>query len=227
MKKTLSSLLLLFILPISIFKKTKIDNFVGGLLIGAIFSLFVNVLTNQIGEDIARQKSLEALEIELLNHYFQVLHVNDNVNKGLYKKTSIYIYNPYVYNDYVWKSLGSTTFFYSLPIDVQSHLNAYYTTTIYRVNTVDADNNKVVNDYYQQVIACTFERNDCEAEVDLYNKVVTFYTERQDSWSRQVFKNNREVLKLFHPTKDRLSNPLLGFLMGDKALPILTLPWKE
>lgn len=68
MKKVWTSITLLFSYPFLVLKNTKIDNFVGGLIVGAIFSLIVNIATVKVQEDINKQRALEALEREMIFH---------------------------------------------------------------------------------------------------------------------------------------------------------------
>lgn len=67
-KKVWSNIVLLFSFPVKLLKKSKFDNFVGGLIFGALFSLVVNVATVKIQEDINKQRALEAIEREMIFH---------------------------------------------------------------------------------------------------------------------------------------------------------------
>lgn len=228
--KSSYSLPLLIILPLK--KLVKIlqkfeANFLTGILIGAIFSLVVNLITNQIGEEITKQKAQEALEIELVNQHIQATTIIDDYNRGVYKKGQVYSYTQHRFDNYIWKSLGSTTFFYSLPPDIQSKLLAHYSTRIDGTNTTYANFDNIVNDYNSKFVVCVFDNNrSCDPERLRSNDVVGFYSGWQESFASDVNKDVTEILKDFHPTKDRLEKPLLRLLMGSKGLPILTLPWK-
>ncbi len=228
--KSSYSLPLLIVLPIKKLVKIlqKIEtNFLTGILIGAIFSLLVNILTNQIGEQITRQKSLEALEIEIQTHHQLDISMIDNVSKGAYKKSNAYYYNIWRYGDNIWKSLASTTFFYSLPPKTQGILISYYATIINGVNNSLANNAQIVNKYQNDYAICVFEGGDCINQRTKQNNVIDFYSLQQSSWGVFVDKYDYDIQKVFHPTRDRLNNPILNILMGKEALPILSLPWKE
>lgn len=229
--KSSYSLPLLIILPLrkikNLFQKVE-ANFLTGIIIGALLSLLVNILTNQIGEDITKQKSLEALEIELVNQHLQAVSIINNYNHGDYKKSKFYYYNPKRFDNYIWRSLGSTTFFYSLPPTIQGELIAYYSNSVDGTNNVYSNIETVVNDYSSKYITCVFDGSkDCTAQEVTSNNVITFYTQIQAQYATSVDKSVTNILKDFHPTRDRLSNPILSRLMGNKGLPILLLPWKK
>src|SRR3989344_2005711 len=99
MKKVFSSLLLVFTLPPSIFKKTKIDNFLGGLILGAIFALIVNIVTVQVQEIIKKQRVYEAIENEVLNNLLTANNVvklnSENIDN---KAQANYLYSPRRYS---------------------------------------------------------------------------------------------------------------------------------
>ncbi len=64
MKKVFSNVFLVFVYPLSFLRKMKVNNFLGGLILGAVISLIVNVATVQIQEKINKQRILEAVENE-------------------------------------------------------------------------------------------------------------------------------------------------------------------
>ncbi len=209
-----------------LFKKFE-ANFLTGILIGAIFSLIVNLITNQIGEAITRQKSLEALEIEISDHHQTNIGMINNYNTGNYKKGAIRVYIEKRYGDNIWKSLASTTFFYSLPPKTQALLLSYYSNIIGGGNSVMLNNDQIVHNYLNNYIVCQFGGGDCTKEIYLYNKVSDFYNEQQAATGTFVDKYDYDISKLFHPTRDRINDPILSFLMGKEALRSLALPWKE
>lgn len=231
-----SSNLLLLILSIKkfsrVFKKLprffkKFEaNFLTGLLIGAIFSLLVNILTNQIDESITRQKSLEALEIEISNQHFLNLAMINSYKKGYYKEKEVFLYQLFRYDDHVWKSLASTTFFYSLPWKTQALLSNYYQFTIERANSYFADNDKIVHEYQAKWVECVVSGRTCTAEATTLNNIVTYYSGVQYDWALSTDQSDYDIQKVFHPTRDRLNDPLLSLLMGRQALPAIALPWK-
>jgi hypothetical protein len=227
--KSSYSLPLLIILPLRRLKGLfhKIEaNFITGILIGAIFSLLVNILTNQIGESITRQKSLEALEIELNDHHFTNTSMVNFYNSGDYKKGALHVYIEHRYSDNIWKSLGSTTFFYSLPPKTQGLLLSYYSSIIGGTNPALSNNDQIVRNYQTSYLVCQFSSNDCTKEMDLYNKVSDFYNQQQYSWGLFVDKYDFNISQEFHPTRDRLNDPILSFLMGKQSVKSLALPWK-
>ncbi len=209
-----------------LFKKFE-GNFLTGILIGAIFSLVVNLITNQVGEEIAKQKVQEALEIELVNQHLLANNIISEYNKGNYKKSNFYYYTSHRFDNYIWRSLGSTTFFYSLPSQIQAKLLTHYSVYIDSTNTLYANYDNVINDYETKYTICVFDNKACDAERVINNKVVDFYSYWQANYATTIDKDVSSILQDFHPTKDRLNNPLLRLLMGSKALPILVLPPKK
>jgi len=207
------------------FKKIE-ANFVTGVLIGAIFSLLVNIITNQVGESISRQKSLEALEIEIADHHQMNSQMVNYYKTGEYKKNNMHGYFEHKYMDNIWRSLASTTFFYSLPPKTQGELLSYYGPIISSVNSTLSNDDQMVRNYHDIYAECSFGGGQCNKELDMYNKVADFYTQDQDYWGIFVDKYDFELSKYFHPTLDRLNNPILSFLMGKEALKSLILPWK-
>lgn len=210
---------------LNIFKKIE-ANFLTGILIGAIFSLLVNLITNQIGEAITRQKSLEALEIEINDHHLTNNAMVNFYETGDYKKGTLHVYQEHRYGDNIWRSLASTTFFYSLPPKTQALLLTYYSTIIGGVNSTLLNNDQVVRNYQTSYMVCVFEGGTCNKENDIYNKVSDYYSQQQSSWGLFTDKYDFDISKEFHPTRDRLNNPILSFLMGKEALKSLALPWK-
>jgi hypothetical protein len=210
----------------NIFKKFE-TNFLTGVVVGALFSLLVNLITNQIGEQILRQKSLEALEIEINDHHSTNIGMINFYNSGNYKKGNLRVYIEHRYSNNVWRSLASTTFFYSLPPKTQGVLLSYYSNIIDGENSLLSNNDQIVRNYQTSYITCQFVNSDCAKEMDLLNKVSDFYNTQQASTGTFVDKYDYDISKVFHPTMDRLSNPLLSFLMGKEALKSLALPWKE
>jgi hypothetical protein len=77
MKKNKSIFLIPFIV-FKILKKTKIDNFVAGVVFGALISLLINIVTVKIQDTVSRQRALEAVERELTYH---ILDVNAILNQ--------------------------------------------------------------------------------------------------------------------------------------------------
>lgn len=224
--------LLLIIIPLRNIKKLfkKIEaNFITGILVGAIFSLVVNIITNQVGEAITRQKSLEALEIEILNHHQTNILMIDYFVKGSYKKNSngFYTYFNHSYGDNIWRSLASTTFFYSLSPDTQAQLITYYSVLINEINPTLQSDDAAVQKYKDIYTECTLEGRQCTKEKEIYNKFVEFYTQDQAGWGGFLDRYVYKLTLVFHPTRDRLNDPLLRLLMGKQALQSLALPWKS
>ncbi len=92
MKKVFSSLILAVTFPVKLLKKTKVDNFVGGLIFGAIFSLVVNIVTVQIQETIQKQRILEAVENEILTNTLTANQIAKQNQDKIDKKEALNVF---------------------------------------------------------------------------------------------------------------------------------------
>ena len=123
MKKVFSSLLLVFSIPLSLLKKTKWDNFVGGLIFGAVFSLVVNVATVQVQQTIDKQRTLEALEAEILFHGLTANNVmKENSQQVADRKRPNYFRVASYYPDDVWKNSDVVNYIMEIDPKVQAML---------------------------------------------------------------------------------------------------------
>lgn len=222
MKKVYSSLIQVAVFPIKLLKKTKIDNFVGGLIFGAIFSLMVNIVTVQVQEAIQRQRILEAVENEILTNTLTANSIaSQNQEKINKNETYNLFYGTQRYTRDIWtQSSEPLQYIAQLDQDVQISIIGYYSTTVNLTNNL--------LDHVDQL--ATKEFDGC---FDLWNKVDTNKQERcNKSYSMilgferdsalQIAQNGLDILKSFHPTQDRLNNWFLKLLMGDKSTLILS-----
>jgi len=222
MKKILSSLLLVFTFPFRSLKKSKIDNFVGGLIFGAIFSLLVNIFTVQIQELINKQRALEALENEIM---FNILQVNNIVkqNSDTSKKDeplNYFYYSPPYSVDFWTQSSDPLRYIAQLDPEIQSAISSFYTIILKNSNElVDRANNI----FKQEYIKC-FNKDDFsyKNEDNECIRLQVIIQAHENMAAELVGKNAFDVLDYFHPTKDRLNSWYLRILMGDKSTRILS-----
>ncbi len=221
MKKVLSSLILLVTFPVRLLKKTKVDNFVGGLIFGALFSLLVNIITVQIQERINKQRAFEALENEIMINMLQaneVIKTNDTAQKNNTSLNFFYFSLPYSV-DFWTQSSEPLRYTAQLDQDTQGRIMLLYS-SIYKNangyinrtnNLIDQDLKNCFDDnlkYKKEDIECLKLENNIRITESLAADIVSQYS--------------NEILEIFHPTQDRLENWFLKLLMGDKSTRILS-----
>lgn len=215
-----------FLLKGGIFRKVKFNNFVGGLIFGAIFSLFVNIITVQIQESINQQLYLEALENEIASHLIQAKVSVQEADKALREQRRPNFYNSAEpYETRVWNNSDGLRYIVKLHPKVQGEISAYYSYIIRGNNSTILKEESLINirlkDCYFDFVKLTKDRQgECiqEYQSHLLRKVSSF---------DQVFKHANNALTIFHPTSDRLRNPLMRILIGDKAIEILQSDFKS
>lgn len=221
MKRIMNSLLLLFLFPIKILKKTRIDNFVGGLIFGALFSLVVNIFTVQIQETLNKQLYLEAVEHEIVNHYLQSLNYINKVadilkNNG---KPNYFSDTVPVYTTTTWENADTVRYIVALDPKIQGSIMSYYSTTVPGVTSILIRDETLTT---KELEKCYFDFESLTK--DLQDECMyTYYSylKRQIDAVDHASQIAFNVLGEFHPTQDRLSSPLLRMLIGKEAVPIL------
>ncbi|QQG41330.1 MAG: hypothetical protein HYV90_04160 [Candidatus Woesebacteria bacterium] len=222
MRKFTTSLLLIISLPFRLLKKSKIDNFAGGLIFGAIFSLVVNIVTVQIQELITKQHILEALENEIVNNTLIANTVIEKNTKLIADKLS---YNPFTslqyYSNNLWtQSSEPLQYISQLDQDTQIAITSYYTLSIPAHNRMNDSVEKFVYPHLQYCNSIDMEKGLAEkTECDLWNNILL---DTEKSTAVAVSTKGFKLLETFHPTKDRLNNWFLRLLMGDKSTRILS-----
>lgn len=223
MKKIFSLLLIIINVPKRIIKRVKVDNFVAGLIFGAIFSLIVNVVTIQIQEMVQKQRILEALENEIASNMVQansILKLNPEKSKKK-EEYNIY-YKPYIYSRDLWsQSSEPLQYTAQLPAKTQMAVSTYYSYLIPYSNSIQEKHKANLDRLYT---ICVDEfgvpvkgiQDKCnQGYWNVLNAEAYFPAE----W---VSDKSYELLQLFHPTADRLKNPYLRFLMGSDSMRILS-----
>lgn len=221
MKKVFSNLLLITSFPFRLIRKLKIDNFVGGLLVGAIFSLIVNVVTLQFEELIQKQRILEAVENEIASNLIRANNILRTNNENIGKK--VFINNFYVppkYSSDLWtQSSEAIQYIAQLDPEVQTLVFTYYSFTVPTSNGfVDKTNEmlKVLFDRCFSIETALMKENELCYELNDTSRQL------ENIAAEFISKEGFRVLQAFHPTKDRLSNRLLRFSMGDKSVRLLS-----
>lgn len=218
MKKVFSNVLLIFIYPLRFLKKTRIDNFFGGLLLGALVSLLINVATVQIQEVIKKQRILEAIENEILNNLLNANNILKFNNQYLRDKTEpIYLYSPKKYSKDLWEqSTEPLQYISQLDREIQTKVSTYYSFIIPAANVnVEKINNSAENelfDCYLKIEGLTAtEKDQCDS---LYTKLIFTETFPAD-W---ISEHSYELLQVFQPTRYRQNNVFLRLIMGNETM---------
>jgi hypothetical protein len=207
------------------FKKLKTitkDNFVGGAIFGALFSLIVNIVTIQVQEEVQKQRTLEAIEYEIYSNLSSAGTVFEGVTKYIEEERQPeYFYTYRKYRDDLWnQSAEPRQYIMQLDPETQAHILAYYTAVpilndiIEKIEKYELEN---ISDCYDiTVIELTDEKNEtCQ---NMYLEL----RETEMNVAKQAFDLSTETLKYFHPTQDRLNNFWLRTLLGSKSIRILS-----
>ena len=206
------------------FKKIKFDNFIFGLVVGAVFSLVVNVITVQMQESVTRQRALEAVEREVAQHvidsdyfYSQSEWFKESAQKG----DSLY-YPEFFYlrlKTNTWDSGEAYKYIFELEPSTSDAISVYYETSVKVTNNsldrIQSEFDETFNIYCRpsnilRDQSFTVDEGFCNSLIletfSIYNSVY------DDVWG-----STQEVLDAFHPTKDRLDSLWLRTILGDKS----------
>lgn len=207
---------------VSSLRKFKINGFLGGIIIGAIFSMLVNLITVQIQEVISKQRILEAVEWEIVNNTLQASSVTTQANQRLKDKADYNIFFTYSsYSRDLWEqSTEPLQYISQLSPEVATKIAVYYSVVIKNQNEfiekLSKVSDSVMNGCYD-VLNEVSEKKKVECDIT-YLQLEKAYVNTADV----VFKNGMDVLDQFHPTKDRLSSWFLKLMMGDESVKILS-----
>lgn len=208
-------------LKLSIFRKIHINHFAGGIIFGALFSLVVNIIVVQAQDMVQKQRVLEALEYEIFNNASQADATIKENAKILDKKEKVdYYHNFLKYSDKVWNSSEFLKYGLSLDPQVQAQIHAYYEITIIFNNEILNKNDKLMEN---QLGGCYFNDGTLKQPSDKQCiQAFNFFFFLETQSAKRVFDESLTTLKIFHPTKERMNNPMLRFLMGDKSIGALS-----
>lgn len=217
MKKVFSNLSLIFLFPMRFLRKVKINNFLGGLILGAIISLIVNIATVQIQEIIKKQRILEALENEILNNLLTANNILEFNNQYLKDKTEpLYLYSPKKYSRDLWEQSAEPLQYISqLDRETQNKISVYYSFVLpgsmVQVEKIDYIARERLFDCYLKIETLTAtEKNQCSS---LYTILISAETLPAD-W---ISKASYELLQVFQPTRDRQNNVFLRLILGNES----------
>lgn len=226
MKKIFSSLLLIVLFPFRLLKKSKIDNFVGGLIVGAVFSLIVNIFTVKTQEIINRQRVLEALEREMTYHvllannmYDQASRTNSLDDENFVNDDSIFYKR---FQNRVWNTSEAMKYLFELDPKSASEIEIYYDVTIDGVNKLLDKNLETYKKLYEpcEPFYSIITGKDAWDNI-MCNKIARDSALATTQSISLVTDSLTEVKKVFHPTHDRLDNFFLKTLMGNQSVEIL------
>ncbi len=199
------------------------NSFVSGLIFGAIFSLIVNVITVQIQEIIKKQRILEAIEMEIASNIIQgdkTIAINrkviDSGDVPNYFRTITF------YSRDLWEqSSDPLQYIAQLDPTVQNDIHDYYTVTLKQNNQLLNRVERLANEKLLNCDPSVGQAIDKERQIECtkWNKAIL---EIENLSALNVGEKGIEVLKKFHPTKDRLNNIFLRILMGDKSTRFLS-----
>jgi hypothetical protein len=224
MKRIFSGFLGVFFLPVKLVRRIKISGFIAGTIFGAVFSLIVNIVTVQVQEYIQKQRILEAIENEIVTNMLQasdILTYNIDIqqnNKGI---NNFHTFKKY-YRDLWEQSTEPLQYIAQLEQDPQIKLNTYYAVTIPYENLLQDKLNKMSDKLFDDCFD-KYGKNVIKDNSDECNKEYYLLLELESrSTVKAIYDESIAVLKIFHPTTDRLKSPILRFLMGTKSMRILS-----
>lgn len=201
--------------------KSKFDNFVGGIVFGALFTIFLNLINFQIQEVIQRQKIFESLENELVGHAITSKNVLDKVEEKR-KTNSMPNYFDYTnyYSDNFWNNTESIKYIVQLDPELQGLLVTYYEIVVKQSNAALLKNEQLKDDFlkdcYQGI------SKNLRLDIESCKEEYKTFLGNEESTAINMGTNSLDILKKFHPTQDRLNNPFLRFMLGDKSVRVLS-----
>lgn len=205
-----------------VFLRSKIDNFLGGLIIGAIFSLLVNFMTVQAQEAITKYKYLESLEQEIFTHAATSNWIKTNVKESREKNQHV---NPYSfferYDTSVWDSGAILGYLYDLDPQIWTSLTNYYTGNLQIQNRFLDNTQQFVNQLDRDHRYCLLQENSasrCSLTKRMLEEGSAFAEEEQLGSASVVYDSSIAILKEFHPSQDRKNNLILKLLMGNRTI---------
>lgn len=208
---------------INLLKRIKTDNFIAGLIFGAIFSLVVNVFTVQFQEKLNAQRYYEALEQELILQFQRaknVLHIVEGYKEEVNPEA---VSLPLVYDTNIWEEGSAISYLQRLPYEEQAALNVYYSSIIDYANSSIKEKKRLYEELYTEYWLCISKAiDDCSVLQAAYKAYFRVYLFAHEGAAEMVHDGYLEVRKKgFHPTEDRMNSMLFRIMMGTKSMPIL------
>lgn len=225
MKRVFSSLLLIFVLPFKQFKKIFKDNFLSGLILGAIFSLVVNIISMQAQGKVEKQRILEAIENEVASNMIQASNViKGNLKEIKDNKGVNFFHNYQKYSRDLWEqSSEPIQYVAQLKPLIQSEISVYYTIVIPMNNEMQVKLNQLADIQYMN---CASDFDNLKLSKEIHKQCDDNYYNllrmEATGGAKYIFDTSNELLNKFHPTQDRLNSPVLRFLMGSESMRIFS-----
>lgn len=204
----------------------NLDNFVGGLIFGAVFSLIVNIATVKVQEDLSRQRALESLEREMIYHSLNANNLFKEVNRVNSLPDKQIINEDFVMNvrfdTRVWDSSDVSRYMLEIDPNVGPSVEMYYTIYVFNANRILKENLDAYNKLFEpcrDLYSLTSGKP--KQSVEYCNKTTRYFLEAQTTAAALITEGQKNYQSTFHPTRDRLNNPWLRVLLGDKSIEIL------
>lgn len=202
--------------------KFKPGGFIKGTVFGALFALAVNIVTMQTQEMINQQLYLESLELEIAGHFVDSYNIS-NEFQDLKVDESIpnYYFYPSIYESRVWNSGEGLRYIVKLPPEIQALLMSYYDHTVFGHNKRKQMDYDLMRE--KILVNCFFEDYYKLSSEDQENCRHGYYEymRRETLEAGKLLDDSGNLLNYFQPTKQRLNNPVLKFLLGNKVLDFL------
>lgn len=216
---------MVFVFPAKLIKKVFKDNFFSGLVLGALFSLFVNVFSMQIQAQVDKQRILEALENEIVTNMLQASNtINVNLKELKDNKGVNYFHNYNYYSRDLWaQSSDPLEYVSQLKQGLQIKIGNYYTILVPEINNSQSKLNQLADLQYMN---CAADFSKTKLSKDIHKQCTDNYYNlmriETNGSAKYMFDESMALLKVFHPTQDRLNSPFLRFFMGTESTRILS-----
>jgi len=221
--KTLKRIYSTPLIFLRVFRKSKIDNFFGGLIVGSIFSLLVNVMTIQVQEMVQRQRVLEAIENEIFHNVVKSNLVMEEYNRSKEDEELLpnyfYTFTPYS-SELMSQSPEMLQYTAQIDPDIQIKINTYYRSVLRSTNDMLEKLSQLAKD---ELSECYFKYEDLsEKEIEKCTILNSWFLNAEVRQAKVINDRSLSVLSYFHPTLDRLNNPVLRTLMGTESIKALS-----
>lgn len=202
-------------------KKIEFNNFICGLIFGAIFSLLINLITVQIQETIQKQKILEAIENEILTNTLDAKNILEQNKEIITKKETPNIFHAFFKysNDFWTQSTEPLQYIVQLNPDIQIEIAGYYSVVIKTRNNMIAKYEEIAKDKLKNCYDFSLLN---QKEKDVCNLWYWDILDWEASTAKDIANNGFKLLEKFHPTQDRKKNILLKLFMGNQSIRVLS-----
>lgn len=203
--------------------KIKLNGFIGGLIFGAFFSLLVNVATFYVSDAVAKQRALESIENEITsNNILANVIVNQN-NKSIGNNDLPNLFYSYHrYTESVWNNPSTLSYIEQLDPIIQAQISTYYQYVITGSNAQIDKLELLSGSILQKCFTYTIP---LDTQTDKACRLMNgAFLNMESNSALSVSSTGLKLINIFHPTRDRLKNPLLRLLMGGNAIGALKVP---